>query len=213
VARPCSWGELARSSQESRREFGAGADDRVSSQASVRCARAETPARLAKRQAARCRASGGVIRGCRPTPQCGSSDIARRHQRHEGVIALADRLNGYKNAYAADGPVWTHCRRGWPVWTRSAAAEGGMPVPHRHARQDRRPCAVPGCRTWITGVQAHHLRALRHDDDGGVPLRFAHHRAPPRRSDAPPGYCSPGAVHTAASRCRSRPRAAGSCRR
>jgi hypothetical protein len=57
----------------------------------------------------------------------------------------------------------------------------GIPVPHRHAREDRRPCAVPGCRTWITGVQAHHLRALRHDDDGGVPLRFAHHRAPPRR--------------------------------
>jgi len=43
--------------------------------------------------AARCRVSGGVIRGCRRARQCGSSDIARRHQRHEGVITLADRLD------------------------------------------------------------------------------------------------------------------------
>jgi hypothetical protein len=59
--------------------------------------------------AARCRASGGVIRGCRPTRQCGSSDIARRHPRHEGVIALAGSAR-YKNAHTADGPVWSHPR-------------------------------------------------------------------------------------------------------
>jgi hypothetical protein len=106
-----------------------------------------------------------------------------------------------------------YCRRHWPVWTRSAAADG------------RHPGSAPTRSRRSSAVRRAGLLYLDHRGAGAPPqgaeARRRRWRPPALR--APPG-ATPAVLtlrlgiaaqrgSTAASRCRSRPLAAGSCRR
>jgi hypothetical protein len=107
----------------------------------------------------RCRA--GALNAPRPAPVYASARVATTPTIRSSAVSLNMRRHAAPTPGGDNRAVPSRRCITCGVFTATGSLAGvigrsgpearqrmaGTPVPHRHARQDRRPCAVPGCRT------------------------------------------------------------------